>query len=540
MFESLKASRFQCVATISLGVFLGGLTACQAPDVADIEQTQQAINGEVVFPDNSCDSIAPMIKELAPLARGIVQDRWQEFAGCLANSYLSATGDDAERIANLMGTDVPTQVTCQSADEIKALARAPYSYPDEIMFLNRDSLAYSSAAGTLGLFLHEIAHTKRYQHHDTDRDVAAMGAWEYRRTIPESVSMCGAAVNLGIPLDAPLNRQSLPDETTLGAIGDGEAGYPYPVMNCGEGAVISAISGTAVAALEKLTISCRKPGLLVFQNTASVGWSSPSGTLQSVDCGPGNVMVGFDAYSESDIHGIYPLRASESSVRAGTPSYSNPGGIGGWDGIKWSDPTLFRSASRVCPSTMALTGVRPRMSRHVKRLEFICQTLDAAKAPVEKALGSTSGSSTGSTWHEERCAGRTAIFSIEANTSDRVHRIGALCRSTTCTSGCAKPYLAGHGGWAGLARKDQCMLNELVVGLNMSSTATGVEGYSQICAPKATWAAGDPSGTRTLTWRGGTTSVATQYLCPVGQFLEGWRIATGENVNTLQPLCRKY
>jgi hypothetical protein len=149
----------------------------------------------------------------------------------------------------------------------------------------------------------------------------------------------------------------------------------------------------------------------------------------------------------------------------------------------------------------------------------------------------------------EVCAGRAVLRRLVVQSSaGGIDRLAGYCGNViNSTPGAPiivssgfEHFLPGHGGYGGAETIDTCPVGGALVGIRVG-TKGWVRTVRGICTTDASsWSTGQTSATTLLSQRGsGATSFQTAQ-CPRRSFLIGWRIKTGQFVDSIRAQCRLF
>jgi hypothetical protein len=193
---------------------------------------------------------------------------------------------------------------------------------------------------------------------------------------------------------------------------------------------------------------------------------------------------------------------------------------------------------------MAVRALRGRSGKLVDRIELECQSLDRLEALDAQSLQLPG--ETGGTRHNETCAGRSALVGLTYQSGARVDRLGGMCAEIATTAGrdeavmdLPSHQLPAHGGTGGKVDQDQCAEGSVLVGLHLRMGAQ-LDGVGGVCASATDWSTGRSVATTILPMRGTARGRLVSRLCPLGAFLVGWRMAAGQHVEMVSPVCRNF
>jgi hypothetical protein len=530
--------------------------ACGCGEVpSEVDSLSQPLNGNIVWAtDKVCtEPEKDLIRAGFALAVQQLQTS-NDFTVCMRSAIMSENkGITGERIAALLAQDMPTTVGCAALSGV--MAHAALSIADERTTFDRTFLASNPQPEQLAaLVMHEIAHNKGFNHHDTHQDPSASGRLDYEYTVPQQVRYCSLRASRSVVPRIITTTAQFLDESALPPVGRKD-GSPFEDLVC---------SSTRVAVgydmrlgpdfVSNLALVCRKPG----SSDNQTGWAgaNTSGEAKRPMCADGEVLVATAIWEGGPVRGLIWGCRNEADVVAGGENVT-------WRGYEGRPPGDFDSLSiRQCPPHMAVKAVRGRWNAapFLEQLQLICQRLDTNRAAVnvpnetKLAMVGTTPSS-GKSKNIQKCQSRSALTGLSSNTGPQgLARIGGRCGKifTRCTGGTCTDHswdvatggiethaLVSHGQLTGTSAEEFCGPELVLVGLNVRH-GTYVNAVQGLCADARTWSTGSPSIAKTLAWQGNLAGAATQLLCPQGAFLNGWTMETKDGVRSLRPYCRNF
>jgi hypothetical protein len=540
-----------CQSLILIGATL--LSGC-AVETADVAVTaEESLNGSTTGFSGCTSAQRQKIEAAAQIARAQVAGSSVAAMNlCLQNAYFSIShGFYPEEFIRRMAENMPTAISCDAGDPGVA-AHAPLKISNEEVTFSRWWLdrADVSAAKVAGTFLHEVAHNKGADHPDYDQ------SWgdnppEYNFTWPEQVERCSTEISAG--KFATVGGFSVADnngyrryEQTGGALlaPVGTFGGAPGVLNCPAARFARGIWGRKGTRVDAFGMTCAdRSGGGATSGTGTVGGTG--GTAYSRDCGAGQLLVGVKGRAGSGIDAVAPICAYAADVQNGSTAYADPlhleGGPGG---------VPFR---RACPAGMAVTRVYTRAAAGVDRLQIECEAVTKAAEPVDTTLlpaGSRSGEVT-----DETCPPFAVMSSIHGSAGSEVDRLGGTCVPVTVSSTRAVSQVGtnqraiaidsrGDSGRAAAWKQELCGAGSALVGVKFRA-AERVDQVQGVCAPLNRWSTGDASVTTVQAAHGGSGGTAVTRMCPVRQFVAGWRISTlfangSRRVSSVAPICRQF
>jgi len=499
----------------------------------DTESIPQPINGTVTFPDSSCSGLETKIQEAMSRAANHLGS--PQMVDCMQQAVLSYNDHNwAEEVLAIMGQNMPTQVTCGMLITEDALAQAETGISHEALKFSPTFVRDADIAFITTVILHEVGHNKGWIHPNQVNarpELDNIVTREYAHAVLEQMRACSAGISNGASPAMPNGhrRDGFAHEAHLGPVGR-HGGGAFEVTCPGRTLAMGVPIRSGVK-LDAIGLDCRAPGTDPATRTGMAGGSG--GSFQALQCFGGEVLVGLRGRASDTLLAVGPICAPESEVRIrGGFVFDDPivGGGGGVD---------FR---RQCPLGMAVRGIKGRSGSLVDRIELECQDFNRLEVLQEEFLqlqGNTVGMGS-----YEKCAGRSAMVGLTYHFSNRVDRLGGLCEQVATASGTDRVFggtvnmMAAHGGTGGLVAEERCPLGSVLVGLDIRMGAE-VDAVAGRCAPSAGWSNGQ-TATTSLTMRGGNGGSLVTRMCPLGEFLIGWRIHTGARVNAVSPVCRNF
>jgi hypothetical protein len=500
--------------------------------------TRAALNGAVKYIDSSCDAHRTAIDEVFRIA---ADNLWRpEMEECLQSGVHSATTRFPEYTLAELRFDVMTKVTCEDlGDLIVAQAPLGIGVANERVTINPRYLRLWSRQGVADAVIHEVSHNKGYTHAATENSspsLTATGAFEYKHTVPEQARQCSRSINNG---ESPVRphgppRRAMGTEATLAPVGL-LGGAPYQIPCALPAAGLQVRSADLIDAIGLNCLGFVQPR----EPTPMAG--GPAGSYSTLDCATGEVLVGVHGAAENYLMGIGALCASQSSVLANRRTAADVREVG-WRGVLGG--FTFR---RWCPAGMVVSGIRGKAGALVDRLEVECRRLNPWSFAVDNQRPWAGG--TGGTLVVEKCAGRSALTGLSAQSGDLVDRLGGLCApvSTACASGVCresvsdtKHMLPAYGGWGGQVAEQTCASGSAIVGL-FARAGDLLDAVLPVCANAQRWSGPESETAVLLSWIGGGGGSLTARMCPKGQFMTGWQIrADDQTVHGIGPICRDF
>jgi hypothetical protein len=518
-----------CVSVLGCS---GGVAGSDGdPSVVDGNEgaAQQGLNGNVVYPDTSCNSANGSYKNAIESAVFWADAFVGDVNECLKNGFLSYTTESPNIVFGRIFAQNPTKVRCAQlpagSERIQPVA------DDEITF-DYDTL---SEAGDqlVGDVLHAIAHTKGYGHStsaNSSSTLAYARSFEYANSVPERAEACGKAAYNG-NVSSLRGREDLVHGTTLAPSG-GMGGSPYEIQ-CGYTLGLQVRAGTSINAIGPMCLT-----LVGGSFTPSMAGGN-GGTAATLSCPSGQLMVGVDGYDDgSKLVGIGPLCLPTQSIVDKQLFY----GLSTVDAGGSTGEFFYRR----CPGGQIVTALRGRSGALVDRLELDCSPVDDVQIPDEAPLDSAGG--TGGDLKLEKCAGRSAMTGLVMQADTRVRRLGATCAETTttcsgstCTDtvGSARHLLFPHGGTSGQVAETACGSHLAMVGVRLR-VDTLVNAAGPLCAVDSQWSGSGDAPITKPAMVGGTDGTLVTLTCPRGRFMSGWQIRTGAAVDAVRPVCRDF
>jgi len=166
---------------------------------------------------------------------------------------------------------------------------------------------------------------------------------------------------------------------------------------------------------------------------------------------------------------------------------------------------------------------------------------------VGKVYGGTSN-----TKFSIRCSGNGALSALNGRADSTIRRLGATCMPTGGTlpvtpQGPEHPATPYVGAWPDSKGKTAGSLfglahcntdaGELMVGVQIRSSSSALNGISPICANANQWDYYSSGNYYLNVWNGSKSGTAVDQLCPAYQFMVGYDVWSGSSVNGIQIVC---
>jgi hypothetical protein len=506
-FFSPAARAVSCVVALSAAACGAGSDAAIEPEVATDES---AVTSQVMFPDASCAGLTGRLTDAVTTAK-----RWlssPSLGQCLEDAILSGTDASPEIIVRQMTENTITELTCANL-EPPFQTKAPLGFPREAIAFDRTFAATGSPDDLAAAVVHGITRVRGYAHPEGT-------AKEYPYSVAAQVTACARTRAPNGPL-----RGRIPVETTLAPTGR-EGGSVYRI-GCPQLQSANGIQVRSGSRIEKLGLLCESATSRLTDGTAD--------TVEHIPCPTGQVLVGLAGRASSVNDAIAPICVAKSAVVAGDLVV---GKIGAWRG-----GTGGITYTRHCPAGMVIRALHGKAASAVDRIEIECGLPDSPQ-PLERRPGDTTLGGSGGSIAWEECVGRAALVGITHQTGTRVDRLGGTCAPVVdATLGTSTYAMNAHGGTGGVAGDATCKPGEALVGLRVHA-GSGIDAIGAACAPFARWIDGSPFASRveptySTPVGGGGGTVATS-LCRRGSVVSGWRIGSGDRVDSVQLLCRDF
>jgi len=206
-----------------------------------------------------------------------------------------------------------------------------------------------------------------------------------------------------------------------------------------------------------------------------------------------------------------------------------------------------------CPSYQLMRGIRGRWGGELTQIQLICDywgkpfSADHAPHAVGKVYGGTSN-----TKFSIRCSGNGALSALNGRADSTIRRLGATCMPTGGTlpvtpQGPEHPATPYVGAWPDSKGKTAGSLfglahcntdaGELMVGVQIRSSSSALNGISPICANANQWDYYSSGNYYLNVWNGSKSGTAVDQLCPAYQFMVGYDVWSGSSVNGIQIVC---
>ncbi|MBN1608340.1 MAG: fibronectin type III domain-containing protein [Polyangiaceae bacterium] len=543
---------------------IGGCTAGDPTQGSGLAVARQAMNGTVVFPDDSCsEDEQNRIQQGFDLAESHLAS--DAYSACVNEAFFASTPDAfPEYMLRTLRTDVPTKIYCAPGGGTGWWpGNGDDSYGNEYIAYSKQWLTPPDAPpcgkeGIGALALHEIGHAYYFVHKGDAYDI------EYDHSAPVYFDACSWLLNSSSRPYVEPGRSFLTHETTLATVGF-YGGEPFD-LSCSMDAMLNGLDVTWDGVhITSLSTSCQSPwGTPGWHNGVFGPTGSAEGTPYALRCAQDEVAVGLtgaigatpDYLRQVDVlcvqRDVWKDLPPSTEFEANKSLTHAAGAIG----VAPGDSYVW---SRLCPPGMAIKSVRGRSGTRIDQLEISCQRIDR-DVDVKLTWLPVAGAPAAETVHNlELCSGHAAMTGlIVARTplTDKgpddplgvVTRLGGWCETVSWDASEHLSPIEGErqlvepqGDWTNWKSEDACPSGQALVGLNLWADEVSLHAIQGLCAPISDWA--DPSipyvQPTPTPKRGGSIGVAVQRKCARSEFLFGWMLDSGSAVQQIAPICRR-
>jgi|GEM_PF-6411085 hypothetical protein len=543
----------------SIILFSLALSACGASksDEQAIQMgNSQALNGDVRFSTYGAEETFEIhqctpdektkILDAMALLKPLVVDDPAPLVECLRKAVFVLDNNSwIEDLVQRLSENQITHIACLGG--CNAHACAPLNKSHEYLNMNKGFLANNTAARVATVIAHELMHNKGFTH-------PKAGYFSYKYTVPEQIERCLGDIIAQEPNPNPngIDRGDAPTEMELARIG-GDGGEPFE-LHCPSGSVMvsHSVHHTVGVGIDGLQISCSD--LQSGQTTKLPSIGKPGAQVDT--CPPGEVAAEIRGFANNA--GVIGLRLGcrRANGLQPTPSLTPLRGNS-------NKPAIHRQ----CNADQAIIAVLGTLNPDgIGQLRYICRRTDTYSWYVPslgaKALSSNpSAVSPASSYQTCRFGG--ALSGLYGRSSGGLQRLGGVCRKIVRdpnglpSLAKKKSVLPAYGAYPkqdGPASNQvtECPSGELVVGITVQTSATGMSWVQGHCAAVGAWHDQDPNampttGPSVLSPLGAGVPGATEMTiaCPPGQFIHGLGLRNAKYdshkyLDELQLVCRSY